>query len=551
MLVKKFMKKYSCIFFVFILFGCNFKESAIQSNETSNLKVSQVVNYEVEPESFTLSINNGEISLPVSSSEKKYQVKNFNRKGDVTSWEYPEDKISVSIKPEKDYLYVSIISDTLNDNQFQWPNISGEVYYMPFGEGKRIPASDKIWNDYLKGNEFSVIEQLSMPFWVSASGDHAVLYIMENSFRNNIVFSEEDTIKFSLVHQYPEIDSEKENNFRIYLTDNNPVSAAKIYRQFVIEQENFVTLEQKADKNENVRKMYGAPQIYLWGDNIIAPENINWNSFRKSLNTDIWNYIMKFAPKTEFETEVIEAVKSMINQDYVDKYQKNVICRFLSEILKRNDFYNSDIFIKQNEKIKLYLEKGIDNLDESNLIQFNKQILYENLADVFFELDEWMNKDTVDLIRDLKNSGIEQAWIGLNSWEQAYAKPELVETAISQGYLVGPYDSYHSIHEPEKEKWITAKFKDISLYDNATVSNKNGEKIKGFQNIGRKLNPVFSMPAVKQRVEEILSTGIDFNSWFIDCDATGEIYDDYTSEHITTQQEDLKARLERDRKSVV
>ncbi len=36
-----------------------------------------------------------------------------------------------------------------------------------------------------------------------------------------------------------------------------------------------------------------------------------------------------------------------------------------------------------------------------------------------------------------------------------------------------------------------------------------------------------------------------FNSWFIDCDATGEIFNDYSSNHITTQEEDLKARLER------
>lgn len=38
---------------------------------------------------------------------------------------------------------------------------------------------------------------------------------------------------------------------------------------------------------------------------------------------------------------------------------------------------------------------------------------------------------------------------------------------------------------------------------------------------------------------------LPFNSWFIDCDATGEIYDDYTPSHITTQEEDLAARLER------
>ncbi|MBW7460456.1 glycoside hydrolase, partial [Paenibacillus sepulcri] len=74
---------------------------------------------------------------------------------------------------------------------------------------------------------------------------------------------------------------------------------------------------------------------------------------------------------------------------------------------------------------------------------------------------------------------------------------------------------------------------------------------------GRKLNPTLAMPSMKQRTEGILQDGIDFNSWFVDCDATGEIYDDYSPAHVTTQQQDLNARLERlgyfakDRKMVV
>ena len=42
-----------------------------------------------------------------------------------------------------------------------------------------------------------------------------------------------------------------------------------------------------------------------------------------------------------------------------------------------------------------------------------------------------------------------------------------------------------------------------------------------------------------------MSNSLPFNSWFIDCDATGEIYDDYSPSHPATQEEDLAARLER------
>lgn len=43
----------------------------------------------------------------------------------------------------------------------------------------------------------------------------------------------------------------------------------------------------------------------------------------------------------------------------------------------------------------------------------------------------------------------------------------------------------------------------------------------------------------------MLETGSMLNSWFIDCDATGEIFDDYTPSRITNQQQDLEARLKR------
>ncbi len=42
-------------------------------------------------------------------------------------------------------------------------------------------------------------------------------------------------------------------------------------------------------------------------------------------------------------------------------------------------------------------------------------------------------------------------------------------------------------------------------------------------------------------MNDILQNGPKYNSWFIDCDATGEIYDDYSAKHITTQEQDLKS----------
>ena len=119
------------------------------------------------------------------------------------------------------------------------------------------------------------MEQLSMPFWISSDGEYCILYIMENPYRTQMNFSAQPELGFSVSHEYPEIDEEKTNSYRIYITEEDPVSCAKIYRNYVKEKGQFVTLAQKAEQNPNIEKLYGAPFVYLWGENVISSEDVN------------------------------------------------------------------------------------------------------------------------------------------------------------------------------------------------------------------------------------------------------------------------------------
>ncbi|WDV46275.1 glycoside hydrolase [Clostridiaceae bacterium M8S5] len=542
-----YFKKSFVVFLVLFMFtGCATKinhDSSIEREQLAIVKNKDAVKYQVDPETFSLQIIKDDDVVPISAAMQNRNVANYNQNEKVTKWSYPKEQVDVAIKAHKDYLHVTITSSSNDDNKFLWPKITGETFYLPFGEGKRIPAEDSTWTNYLRSKEFDVLEQLSMPFWATEQGEHTVLFILENPYRNTMNFSDDNQIEFVLSHGYPKIDDNKINSFRIYIADKNPTSVAKIYRDYVKEKGDFITFKEKAKKNPNIERLYGAPHIYLASEYVISSKNINWQAFRKSLNSDVIKYILSYTSKLESGKEMQTVINEIRNQDYVNKYQKNVVCRFLSDVLRQDNFFDSSIFLNKDEFMKTAIEKN--NKDQATIIQLNKHALSSNLPNVFEDAQVWMNDETVDLIKDLKNSGIEKAWIGLHSWEQAYAKPDLTKTAIQLGYLVAPYDSYHSIHKPGEEKWITAIFSDISLYDNATISKKNGQKVTGFQNIGRKLNPTLSLPLVKERVENILGTQIPFNSWFIDCDATGEIYDDYSPEHITTEQQDLVARLNR------
>jgi hypothetical protein len=179
------------------------------------------------------------------------------------------------------------------------------------------------------------------------------------------------------------------------------------------------------------------------------------------------------------------------------------------------------------------------------MIRRNKQALYDALPGVFAPVETWANERTVDIVNTLHTGGVENAWIGLHSWNQALGKPELSWRVQELGWLIGPYDSYHSIHEPGREQWLTATFPDNGAYENWTQQDNRGQFRAGFQRVGRKLNPVYSFPLVQERVSGLLANGNLFNSWFVDCDAAGEIYNDYTPSRPTTIAQDIAARMER------
>ena len=76
----------------------------------------------------------------------------------------------------------------------------------------------------------------------------------------------------------------------------------------------------------------------------------------------------------------------------------------------------------------------------------------------------------------MKDSGISNLLINFDDWRIGFVKPEFVKNANEYGYLIGTYESYHSIHKPGEEQWLTAAFDDVTLFDDATVMDKNGKK---------------------------------------------------------------------------
>lgn len=502
--------------------------------------------YEVIPETFELSVSvNGTKEL-LSQPGTPRKVENQKLSENTSSWTYPDEQIEVTIEKAAGYLDITIRYLGEETQKFSWPSVSANRYLLPLGEGKQFSNDDSNWKEYLSEKEINGIESLSMQFFTAQWDAFSAVYLIKNPYDNQLFFDSKEQIKFDFQHEFPNITPEKEYGFQIHLADDSAVSSAKIYKKYIQEQGDFKTLEEKAQSNENITKLYGAPHIYFYPKSAITESDINWEQLNSAISPEFMAYISKLLTEKVVDgDQYLSVFDELKSGEDVYQYARSQIVKAFHSLLFLNDFYDSSIFGSLGEKEQELLNKGIENLTQSQVLELNKGLLASQLKGAVNPVETWAKDDTVDILEDIKQSGLENAWIGLDEWKKGLYQDTFVKKANEMGYLIGPYDSYHSIHEPGSEKWSTAEFSDQTLYDNAAVMDVNGEYLEGFQGEGRKLNPTLAMPSVIERVDEILDNGLSYNSWFIDCDATGEIYNDYAPGHTTTAKQDLEARMER------
>ncbi len=156
----------------------------------------------------------------------------------------------------------------------------------------------------------------------------------------------------------------------------------------------------------------------------------------------------------------------------------------------------------------------------------------------------WGNGVSTNMIQQLASAGFDRLWLGSDGWKGFIKRPETVAAAKQAGFLIGPYDSYHSIHRPgEPDTWETAQF-DTALYETGAIVNADGTKRHGFKQKGFLLSPIAARPYVEKRVASLMAA-FHANSWFIDCDGFGDYFDDYSVQHAATQQSDMQSRIAR------
>lgn len=328
---------------------------------------------------------------------------------------------------------------------------------------------------------------------------------------------------------------------------NDPTIIANTYRKHKIAQGEYVTLAEKAKIVPDVTKLYGAPFIYLWGDELIGNQNVNWHKLHVFIKQQL-------ASKTDNPTKYFNTLLKQHSNNALEDFAKEKwvypaleanVDDALKSLVTNPKLWNKKVFasVKLNSVASSLLKQ---KQTPATTIELNKNLIQSAYTMYIQPVKSWGNGVSLTMLADLQSIGLKNAWLGLNDVTDGIYHKNVVEQAVKDGYLIGPYDSYHSIQKPGRGSWSTGVFHDKDLYTDAAVINQDGKYKTGFLGRGHSLNSSFAMPEVKLRINDAIKLDkTPFNSWFFDTDGAGDLDNDFSRQHPMSKSQDAQNRLDR------
>ncbi len=498
----------------------------------------------IHPESMKVTLTTPEgIVLPVSAEATSAAVANLAWDSRGAAWELPSLGLAVSARMESGSLLMKFVS--ARDGRCTWPVMAPapelRAFVLPRFEGSLVPADDPEWIAWLEENgPLDTTADLSMPFWGVDCGPRSLTYIVTNPFNNRLSFAGvRGRLGAILAHEFTRNQPVKEYGVRVELGPAGPVEPARCYRRWLAGRNEFATMADKIRRTPEAAKLPGAAHVYLWGDALVSRHDVrDWKGLCADLQSSRPAAVRIAALMGEEPRRALAEIPALT---YADAYLRSQVAEDLSRLLGRADLFPADI------RSALIPEGGDPGrLPEPAAWRLNCRLLAAAFPGRFEPVERWGDGVSVRMIDKLSSAGLDRLWLGLDNQKAALRHPEAVVRARELGYLIGPYDSYESIHSPDAAPdatWETAQF-DRALYETGPVVLADGTKKTGFQKRGFRLSPSAARPYVEARVNRLMAA-TPYNSWFMDCDAFGDLLEDYSPLHPATQEDDMNARLAR------
>ncbi|MEV8311726.1 glycoside hydrolase [Streptomyces flavidovirens] len=162
----------------------------------------------------------------------------------------------------------------------------------------------------------------------------------------------------------------------------------------------------------------------------------------------------------------------------------------------------------------------------------------------------WGDARTAQGVGRLRALGVDRMWLGYDAGPDPM-DGAAVKAAERAGYLVGPYDSFANGQDPESADSPTSVWPS-GVYPDFCVQDAQGKPVTGFGDRGCYLSSrAFEQaePAhhhLARRTRSMVANGA--NSYFLDVDATGELFRDHSTAHPMTKAQDRAHRVARMRR---
>jgi len=484
---------------------------------------------------------------------KPGEVTDLNASDDRASWKLADRGLQVALRLEAAGAQIDFAAERAG--KLPWPAVSPGTavkgWMLPLFEGVYVPAQDDRWSTFLvKSGPMNTTADLILPFWGLDCGDFTLTCILLNPFNNEVEFGSADShLRMLLAHEFTRNQPVKQFALRIQVGAASPIEPARQYRRWLESRSEFVPLRDKIRHTPEAEKLLGAAHIYLWGDGLLGVDDVlDWKGFARRLREQgeapaaapgkyVWSLL---------DTATQEAVVTVCEAQWPDRYTKGVVVEALNQSLGKPGFFDAAAWrgVALDPTLASLTSREAMTLSTAELCRRNCRLLAAAFGPFLNPVETWGDGVSPRMVQQLAAAGFDRLWLGAEGWAGFVERPETVTIARERGFLIGTYDSYHSIHPPgEPDTWPTAQF-DADLYRTGGIVRADGSLRRGFKGKGCLLSPKAARPYVEKRVANLMRI-FHANSWFIDCDGFGQYFDDYSEAHPATQASDLQERMSR------
>jgi hypothetical protein len=487
----------------------------------------------VDPQTLAIRVSpTGQPALQASSGVKAHRVSELKASQDSLAWQWDDGAWHLEVRLQQRDLLLTIKARDAGVLEFlnQPGEAMGKALIWPMAEGHYVPRGDSVWQQFLVAQgEINTTQDLSLPLWGMDHGAFTLTWLLTNPFNNRLSLSSQGAaLGLSARHEFTSLDASAPMTFRLSLDAADPLAGARRYRQWLVDTGEYQTLESKFEKTPEGRKLLGAAHVYLWGNDLLALDDIkSWVRLTEVLAS---NDPLAVQLRNRLDKEALVSLNR--SHDQLQRWQQVALLRSLNSALNsiaRQAWQRE----AQSDVPRLTSRYGELRGEVARLFA-------GALAD---DPSTWGGALSLKGIESLRASGLSRLWLGLGEgWEGGLWHPEAVRSGVQAGYLIAPYDSYETaLATHENPDWVTAHLGSNAHRQCAIVLN-DGTFKAGFQQSGHYTDPRCVRPLMEARVTAVQAAA-GFNSWFLDAYATGMLFDSYRPGATMTEMQNAAANV--------